>query len=132
MRYLLDSDILAAAVKGRLPVVLRLAQLKPTEIAVSTVARMEAETALRLQPRGQARYGKLLKEFLSAVNVLDFGAAETQQAVNLGAYMQAAGDKLAALDLLQAATALAHQLVLVTDRTQAFAAVPNLDVERWA
>lgn len=132
MKYLLDSDTLAGAVKGRLPVVLKLAQLKPTDVAVSVLARMEAETALRLQPRVQARYGKLLKEFLGAVTVLDFGPVEAQQAVNLGAYLQAADEKLAPLDLLQAATALAHQLVLVTDRPAAFTGVPNLDAERWA
>ncbi|SFF30901.1 tRNA(fMet)-specific endonuclease VapC [Fontimonas thermophila] len=132
MKYLLDSDTLAGAVRGRLPVVLKLDRLKPTDIAVSVFARMEAETALRLQPRAQARYGKLLKEFLGSVHLLDFGQAEVQQAVNLGAYLQAAGEKLSTLDLLQAATALSHQLVLVTDRPAAFAGVPNLDVERWA
>jgi tRNA(fMet)-specific endonuclease VapC len=132
VKYLLDSDVLAAAVKGRLPVVLRLAELKPTDIAVSVFARMEAETALRLQPRAQARFGRLLKDLLASVTVLDFGAAEAQQAVNLGAYLQAAGERLATLDLLQAATALSHQLVLVTDRGNDFAGVPNLDTERWA
>lgn len=132
MKYLLDSDVLAGAVRGRLPVVLKLGQLKPTDIAVSVLARMEAETALRLQPRAQARYGRLLKELLASVSVLDFGQAEAQQAVNLGAYLQAAGERLSTLDLLQAATALTHQLVLVTDRSAAFADVPNLDVERWA
>ncbi len=131
MRFLLDSDVLAGAIKGSLPVVLKLSQLKPTEVAVSVISRMEAETALRLQPRAQARYGKLLKEFLASVPVLDFGNAEAQQAVALNAYLQPVGEKLAALDLMLAATAVAHQLTLVTDRGAVFAAVPNLDVERW-
>lgn len=131
IKYLLDSDVLAAAVKGRLPVVLRLSEMKPESIAISVVARMEAETALRLQPRAQARYGRLLKEMLAAITVLDFGAAEAQQAIGTSAYLQAAGEQMAPLDLMQAATALAHQLTLVTDRVPAFAAVPNLDVERW-
>ncbi|MGH8444454.1 MAG: PIN domain-containing protein [Solimonas sp.] len=132
MKYLLDSDLIAAAVKGRLPVVLKLQQLKPSDIAVSVLGQAEAETALRLQPRAQARYGKLLKEFLQSVQVLEVGAAEAQQAVVIGAYLQAAGEKLAPLDLWLAATATARQLVLVTDRVADFAAVPNLDVERWA
>jgi tRNA(fMet)-specific endonuclease VapC len=107
VKYLLDSDLIAAAVKGRLPVVLKLQQLKPSDIAVSVLGQAEAETALRLQPRAQARYGKLLKEFLQSVHVLEVGTAEAQQAVVIGAYLQAAG-------------------------VAAFAAVPNLDVERWA
>lgn len=132
MRFLLDSDVLAGAIKGRLPVVLKLSQLKPSEVAVSIISRMEAESALRLQPRAQARYGRLLKEFLASVPMLDFGAVEAQQAVVLNAHLQPSGEKLAALDLMLAATAVAHQLTLVTDRGTAFASVPNLDVERWA
>ncbi len=131
MRFLLDSDVLAGAIKGRLPVVLQLSKLKPSEVAVSVVSRMEAETAMRLQPRAQARYGKLLKEFLATVSVIEFGATEAQQAVVLSAYLQPAGEQLAALDLMLAATAVAHQLTLVTDRSAVFASVPNLDLERW-
>ncbi|MDD3762178.1 MAG: PIN domain-containing protein [Nevskiales bacterium] len=132
MKYLLDSDVLAGAIKGRLPVVLRLSELKPTDVAVSIFGRVEAETALRLLPRAQAQYGKLLKEMLSSVQVLDFGAAEAQQAVSLSAYLRSADEPLAAFDLLHAATALAHQLTLVTERVAVFAGVPNLDVERWS
>lgn len=132
MKYLLDSDVLAGAIKGRLPVVLKLQSLKPDDIAVSVLGQAEAETALRLNPRAQARYGKLLKEFLQTVQVLGIGAAEAQQAVTLGVYLQAAGEKLAPLDLWLAATATARRLTLVTDRLSAFAAVPNLDVERWS
>lgn len=132
MKYLLDSDVLAGAIKGRLPVVLKLGALKPSEVAISVLSQVEAETALRMNPRAQARYGKLLKEFMATVPVLDFTAQDAQQAVLIGSYLQAAGDKLAPLDLLLAATAVARQLVLVTDRSAAFAAVPNLDLERWA
>lgn len=132
MKYLLDSDVLAGAIKGRLPVVLRLQTLKPGDVAISVLGMAEAETALRLNPRAQARYGKLLKEFVQSVQVLDIGAAEARQAVTLGVYLQAAGEKLAALDLWLAATATARQLVLVTDRMSTFASVPNLEVEKWA
>lgn len=132
MKYLLDSNTAAAAIKGRLPVVLKLAALKPGEVALSVVSRVEAELALRLQPRALTLYGKLLREFLASVRVLDFGAAEAQQAVNVAAYLQPVGAALGGYDLLIAATALTHQLTLVTDRPQTFSAVPNLDVESWA
>lgn len=132
MKYLLDSDVLASAIKGRLPVVLRLQALKPGDIGISVLGLAEAETALRLNPRAQARYGKLLKEFVQSTQVLEIGEAEARQAVTLGVYLQAAGEKLAALDLWLAATAMARRLVLVTDRISTFASVPNLEVEKWA
>lgn len=131
MKYLLDSDVLAGAIKGRLPVVLKLGALKPSDVAVSVLSQAEAETALRLNPRAQARYGKLLKEFLAAVPVLEVSAQDAQQAVAIGSYLQAAGETLAPLDLWLASTAVARQLTLVTDRSAVFAAVPNLDLERW-
>lgn len=131
MKLLLDSNIVAAAIKGRLPVVLKLSKLKPSDVAISAISRMEAEATLRGQPRMQARYSKLLREFLANVKVIGFDAAETQQAVSLSAYLQQTDEAIGAYDLLVAATALAHQLTLVTDRPQAFAAVPNLDIENW-
>lgn len=131
MRYLLDADVIAGALKGQLAVVLKLQALKPGEVAVSVFSQIEAETALRLQPRAQARYGKLLKEFFAVVPRLDFGAAEAQQAIVIGTYLRAAGEALAPLDLWLAATATTRRLTLVTGRTAAFAAVPNLDMESW-
>lgn len=131
MRYLLDSNVIAAAIKGRLPVVLRLAELKPGDVAIAAVSRVEAEIALRVQPRAQVRYGKLLRDFLDQVRVIDFGALESHAAVVLAAHLRGEGDAIAPFDLLVAATALAHRLILVTERPAAFAAVPNLDVENW-
>ena len=131
MKYLLDTNIIAAAVKGRLPVAVRLSALKPGQVAVSVIGRMEAETSLRGAASAQGKYGKLLREFLANVQVLDFGTAEATQAATVGGYLQQNGVRLEGYDLLVAATALTHQLTLVTDRGAAFAHVPGLDVENW-
>ncbi|MES2491151.1 MAG: PIN domain-containing protein [Pseudomonadota bacterium] len=132
MKYLLDSNIVVAAIKGRLPVAVRLSSMRPGDIAVPIIAKMEAEMALRADTRAQNRYGKLLREFFANVRVLDFGAAEAQHAITLGGYQrQGGGAPMDNYNLLVAATALAHQLVLVTDDTLAFADVPGLDVENW-
>ena len=131
MKYLLDSNVVVAAVKGRLPVAVRLSALRPGDVAVSVVARMEAEMVLRADARAQARYGKLLRDFFANVRVLDFGVAEAQQATTLGGYQRQSGLSMNGYDLLVAATALAHRLVLVTDNAAAFADVPGLDIENW-
>ena len=131
MKYLFDSNVVAAAIKGRLPVVLKLAAVKPGDVAVSVVSRVEAEASLRAQPRAHVRFGKLLRDFFGQVRVIDFGNTEAQAATNLAALLQSSAEKLSGFDLIVAATAQAHQLTLVTDRPQAFASVPNLDVENW-
>lgn len=128
MKLLLDTGILIGALKGRLPVVLKLSQLKPGEVAVSVIGKLEAELGLRRESRLQARYGKLLREFLASVTVLDIDAAAGQQAVNVAAF---GTDGLSGMDLLLAATALSRNLVLVTDRPEVFLQVPNLELQVW-
>ncbi len=132
MKVLLDTATVIAAIKGRLPVVLRLAQLKPAEVAVSIVSRMDAEMALRLAPKTNARFARLLKEFFAAVKVLDFTEADAAQAVNLAPYLPQGVDALKSFELQLAATALSHQLTLITDSPQRFALIPGLDAEKWA
>lgn len=131
MKVLLDAGVIAAAVKGRLPVVLKLAQLKPGDVAVSVISQVQAEVGLRSQPRAQARFGKLQREFFESVRVLEFGSAEAQQASTLGSYLAQSGESLGGFELILAATALAHRLVLVTDRTSPYLHVPGLEVEKW-
>ncbi|MGH8539045.1 MAG: PIN domain-containing protein [Stenotrophobium sp.] len=131
MKYLLDSNIILAAIKGRLPVVVRLSALRPGDVAVSVIGRMEAEMGLRGNARAQGKYGKLLREFLANVCVLDFGADEALQAATLGSYQQQTGERMNHYNLLVAATALAHQLTLVTDAPAEFSGVPGLDLENW-
>jgi tRNA(fMet)-specific endonuclease VapC len=130
VKYLLDAGVIASAIRGRLPVVLKLSQLKPDDVAVSAVSRVECEGALR-QPAQSARAQKLLREFLGAIRTIEFGAREAQQAVTLAQYAQDDANKLSALDLLVAATAVTHQLTLVTERVARLGAVPHRDVECW-
>lgn len=131
MRYLLDGGTLAAAVKGRLPVVLRLAQLSPREVAMSVIGRMQVEIGLRAQPRAQARHGRLLREFSQSLHVIDFGDLESRQAATVGAYLAAAGESIGALQLMLAAQAMTHRCTLVCDDIKPYRMVAGLDVENW-
>lgn len=131
MKVLLDTTTVIAAIKGRLPVVLQLARLKPGEVAVSVVSRLEAEAALRRSGSANSRSAKLLREFFGAVRVLDFGEREAAEAVSLTPYLPAGRSPLAAFELLMAATALAHRLTLVTASPERYAELPGLQVQEW-
>ena len=131
MKYLLDSNIILAAVKGRLPVVVKLSALKPGDVAISIIGRMETEMELRASASSQGKMGRLLRELLSSVRVLDFGTNEALHAATLGTYQRQSDEHMDRYDLLVAATALAHQLILVTDAPAAFATVPGLETENW-
>ncbi len=131
MKYLLDAETVIAAVKGRLPVVMRLGQLKPDDIAVSVISRLEVEAALRSQTQRNNQHGALLKSWFDTVRMVDFDTACTQQAGALSAYLHQTKAPLPPFELLIAATALARQLVLVTPRKALFNQVPQLDCENW-
>ena len=132
MKVLLDTATVIHAIKGRLPVVLQLAKLKPADVAVTATTRMEVEMALRAAPKTNARFARLLKEFFSAVKVLDFTAAAAAQAVNLTPYLPQGAEALKSFELQLLATALSHQLTLITDAPQRFAFIPGLDAESWS
>ncbi len=55
----------------------------------------------------------------------------TARVMKLGPNRQQGDEKLDAYGLLIAATALAHQLTLVTEETAAYAKVPGLETENW-
>lgn len=131
VKVLLDAETVVAAIKGRLPVVMRLARLKPDDVAVSAVSRIEIEAALRSQPRRNNHHEPLLKSFFASVRQLDIDAVCAQQAATLGAYLHQAETPLAPFDLLVAATAVTHRRVLITPRTVVFLQVPQLDCENW-
>ncbi|HWU69578.1 MAG TPA: PIN domain-containing protein [Stenotrophobium sp.] len=131
MKYLLDSNVILAAVKGRLPVVVRLSSIRPSDVAVSIIGRMEVEMELRASARAQGKAGRLMREFFESVRVLEFGVNEALQAATLGTYQRQSGERMDRYDLLVAATALAHQLILVTETPAAFIHVPGLETENW-
>ena len=68
------------------------------------------------------------------VDILDEGPATRDVMMRFGlvkAELEAAGTRLADADLLIAATALEHDMTLVTGNTRHFARIPGLRLENW-
>ncbi|MGQ0530050.1 MAG: type II toxin-antitoxin system VapC family toxin [Panacagrimonas sp.] len=135
MKYLLDAGTVSAALRGRLPVVLKLAELGPGEVAMSVLSRMQVEIGLRTRPRAQARYARLLKTMAETVRILEFGEAEAQQAATLGAYLEsllgAGGERIGPMELMLAAQAMTHRYTLVAEDLTPYRMVTGLNVENW-
>lgn len=131
MKYLLDAGTLSAALRGRLPVVLKLAGLGPGEVAMSVLSRMQVEIGLRSRPRAQARYARLLRSLAETVRVLEFGDAEAGQAATLGAYLESGGEHIGLMELMLAAQAMTHRYTLVVEDVTPYRIVNGLNVENW-
>jgi len=129
---ILDTDVLSAIVSPRCPP--RVAEeLERAEGRIYTTVINWAEICYGLarHPAGERlrdRYDKLV---LPAVEVLDFDIASAEACGQLRAELEARGQRLGEADLMIAAVALRHGLMLVSANTQHFRRVPGLILANW-
>ena len=129
MSFLVDTDICSAYLKGNHRVWQQFMRLHG-RLHVSTVTVGELYTwALRTTVPAQRLAD--LQGFLSHVSVLDLDVTVARKFGEIRAALFDAGTPRPALDLFNAATALAHGLVMATHKVQDFAGVPGLSIEDW-
>jgi tRNA(fMet)-specific endonuclease VapC len=128
MPFLLDTNVCIGILTGRSPkVVERLRQLAPAEVRISSVVRAELQFGARHSSRVEANLG-LLETFLSPYLSIAFDDAAADCYGRIRAELHRAGELIGPNDLLIAAMALAHDLVLVTHNVREFSRIPGL---RW-
>ena len=128
--YLLDSNILIAAIKGRSPVREKLATIDASKLLISPIVLGELLTGVE-KSRRQASNRKRLLDILSGLRMVEI---EPEVAVRYGqirATLESAGTPIGANDLWIASHALALDAVLVTDNEREFRRLPDLQVENW-
>lgn len=129
MSFLLDTDICSAHLKGDGRVWQKVIQ-HSGQLHVSTITVGELFTwALRRGVSPQRR--QTLQDFLRDVTTLDVTEAVGEKFGELRAGLLDAGQGTPELDLLIAATALVHDLTLVTHNVQDFTSVPGLRIQDW-
>ena len=131
MRYLLDTCVISDFIKGELGTQARLKQTPPNDIAVSVITVMELRYGLLINPQRAQKIEPAIVSFLTSVTTLSFGKAEAEQAAQIRAILKAQGQPIGAYDVLIAATALQHNLFMVTANQREFDRVPGLQTENW-
>ena len=131
LRYLLDTNICIFIIKNRPPAAReRFAGLRPGEVGISAITEAElrfgAEKSVHIANNVAA-----LLDFTSQMEVLPFDSRTTARYGLLRAELVRAGTPIGPLDFLIAATALTHDLILVTNNTGEFARVTGLVLEDW-
>lgn len=129
-RFLLDTNIWIALARGERSAKLRLAALSPTQVTTCSVARAE----LMFGARKSVRVNENLDgchQLLQPFDSLPFDDRAAGHYGLIRAVLEHAGTPIGANDLLIAATALAHDCILVTRNTGEFARVPGLRIETW-
>ena len=132
MKFLLDTDAASEAARRR-PSARFMAHLREhaAEMAISAISVGEIVFEARRAPGGERYLAYLRDAVLPHVRVLAVDAAVATRYGELRAALEAAGRPLPDLDLLVAATALSHDLALVTGNRRHFERIPELELPDW-
>ena len=129
--YLLDTNGCIRVLNGSsAPLIARLRSHAPSEIRVSSVTRAELLYGARRSARVTENL-RLLASFFAPLVSLPFDDACAEEYGALRATLSAAGRPIGPNDLLIAATALAHDLTLVTHNLREFSRITGLKIEDW-
>lgn len=122
-RYLLDTGIIIRHLRGQRPIVQLVRGLSRSErLAVATVTRLEIFAGMRAKETYITH--KLLSRFINFSLEPDIA----DRAGELIAQQRARNHVLSVPDAIIAATAVRHQLTLVTLNTRDFEAIPGVQL----
>ena len=133
LTHLLDTSVYSQVLKPAPlpPVVRRWRQLGDDRLAISSICEAELlyGLALRGSERLNASYERVLKDRLQ---MLPVDGAVARAFADVKAAQREKGRMVADLDLLIAATAKAHGLVVATTNAKYFNQLDGLAVEDWS
>jgi tRNA(fMet)-specific endonuclease VapC len=129
--YLLDTNVCIRVLNGSSrSVVSRLSTMDPSEIRLCSVVKAELIYGARHSARVSANL-EHLNEFYDLYISLPFDDLCAESYAIIRAELAKDGRSVGSNDLLIAATALAHDLTLVTHNTKEFSRVAGLRIEDW-
>ena len=126
--YLIDTDWVIEHLHGRSPISQRLRQLKDQGLAVSVISLAELWEGVYYS-RSPGRSEEGLEVFLSGVAVLGLGEEICKRFGRLRGRLRQQGKLIGDFDLLIAASALEHQLTLLTNNRKHFESIEGLRIE---
>ena len=129
-RYLLDTNILSHLVKEPAGVVARrIAEVGEASVCTSLV--VACELRFGAAKKGSARFTAHVEAILSALDILPLEEPVDRHYANIRLHLSLTGQPIGHNDLLIAAHARSHGLVIVTNNEREFARVQGLLVENW-
>lgn len=130
-RYLLDANACIHLLNGTSPAVAaELARCAPSQIRISSVVTAELLYGARNSSR-VAENLRAVASFLTPFVSIPFDDACADSYALIRAELRRRGELIGANDMFIAATALTHELTLVTHNTREFGRVPGLVMEDW-
>jgi predicted nucleic acid-binding protein len=125
MRYLLDADWVIDALVDRRNAAETLTQLSPEGIAISLVTVGEIYEGAYGHSDPQAHLATL-REFLHPLHKLNLNNSIVERFAETRAFLRSRGQIISDFDILLAATALHHDLTVLTRNLRHFSRIPDL------
>lgn len=130
MRYLLDTNVFIAAMKGVDPVRRRLEQMALSDLLLSPVVLGELELGVEksaYREKNAARLSALVEQ----IELVPLDGEVSRHYAQIRAQLESRGTPIGANDCWIAAQALALGAAVVTDNQSEFTRVPGLITENW-
>ena len=129
--YLLDTDIVIYSLKGHSAVKKNLERNLHAALKISIVTLIELYYGAYKSQKVASNIGKI-KRIEDAVEIIALGRESAEIFAMLKADLEKSGIPLDDFDLILAACALSHDLVLVTNNVKHFQRIQGLKFENWA
>lgn len=127
MSYLVDSDVLIDALRGRAATASLLARLAPVGLSISIVSLGEIfEGATRAG--SSEEHAQTLRQFLDGYKVIGLSEESMRVFGRVRATLRQQGNLIPDMDLLIASTALRHNLTLITRNLRHFERIDGLKI----
>ncbi|MBI3181808.1 MAG: type II toxin-antitoxin system VapC family toxin [Myxococcales bacterium] len=132
MSFLLDTNTCIYALNQSDALLAgRFRAAKPSRLFVSSITLAELLFGAAHSARPEANTRRVA-QLVAPLRELPFGRREAESYGGIRAALAARGKLIGSLDMLIAATALAHGLTVVTNNLREFDRVPGLRAESWA
>jgi len=128
-KYMLDTDTVSFALRGRGQVATHLLDHRPSEICMSSITL--AELRYGADMKRSRKLHRLIDRFVEAITVLPFDRAAADRFGPVATVLAGQGTPIGEFDTLIAAHALAVRRTLVTNNIKHFARVAGLKMENW-
>jgi tRNA(fMet)-specific endonuclease VapC len=126
---LLDTNVVVAFLNGDKSVLRRI-QAEIDKVALSTLVVAELDYGAKVSQRAKENLEKLY-QFLNIVQVVPFDVECAKVFGTVKSKLRSLGKPTGEVDALIAATAMAHEAILVTSNKKHFENIEGLRIEVW-
>ena len=127
---MLDTNIVIYTMKQRPIEVKEKFNAVSTQLCISSISVAELIFGAENSQTPEKNL-KIIENFLSRLQILDYGVDAAIQYGNIKAHLKKIGTPIGENDLHIAAHARSKGLILVTNNTKEFERVPALQIENW-